>query len=154
MTLPQKPSVNLRYLYVMCNDIPAMKTFYGDLLGMSVQAFMNEAQFGYLAFQGDGMQLMFFRADAKLPVVAEFAGQPGYQGGKLEATSWSIQIPEADFAAAVERLHKAGAKRFAEKPFWAQDSYWSFPVLDPMGNTVEVFATPKEKPAKKEWPGR
>jgi hypothetical protein len=34
---------------------------------------------------------------------------------------------------------------------WLLDCYWSFPVRDPMGNTVEVFAMPAERPEITEW---
>ena len=34
-----------------------------------------------------------------------------------------------------------------------QSSYRGFSVMDTQGNTVEVYTTPKEKPASGDWPG-
>ncbi len=36
-------------------------------------------------------------------------------------------------------------------PTWRQASYWGFTVLDPAGNTVEIYCAVKEKPANNEW---
>ena len=55
-------------------------------------------------------------------------------------------------AKVVELLKKSGAPTWSAKPMWQQDNYWCFPVRDPMGNTVEVFTIPEEKPADTGWP--
>ena len=149
----EKPKVNARFLYLMCNDVAAMKRFYADLLGMKPAGFMDSPQFAYFVVQSEGLQMMWFRADKPLPVATAFASQPGWQGGTLETTSWGILIPEEDFAATVERLKTGGVTCFASAPQWLQDSYWGFPVLDPMGATVEVYSTPREKPKATVWPG-
>lgn len=149
----EPPKVNLRFLFGICNDIGEMKNFYTDLMGMQEVAYMDDDNFGWLAYQCDGFQFMFFRVDNELAVPVEWTCQPGYEGGTLEAISWAIEIPEAEFADRCETLKKAGVKTFSETPEWRQDSYWGFSVLDPMGNTVEVYTRPKEKPESGEWPG-
>jgi len=146
-----KPKVNLRFVFSMCNDIAAMKKFYTDLLGMQGTAFFNEEQFGYLAYKCDGLDFMFFKTHGKVHVKDEWTWQPGYEGGSHDAVSWAIEVPMEDFAATVKRLREASVRAFSGKPEWRQDSYWGYSVMDPMGNTVEVYVSPKEKPENREW---
>ena len=147
-----KPRVNLRFVYNQCNDVKAIKEFYGDILGMKIAAFMDKPEFGWVNIASEGLEFMFFRADNKLEVPTEFAMQPGDGGGPRAATSWSVCIPEQDYRATVEKLRKAGAKAMTQAPTWRQESYWGFTVLDPAGNTVEVYCSVKQKPASTEWP--
>ena len=147
------PKINVRFIFSLCNDIEAMRHFYSDLLGMQEQAFFNEEQFGYISYPCEGVYLMFFYSGEKVPEHTEWAWQPGYEGGNLHVTSWAIEIPEVDFAETVERLKSASVKTFSENPEWRQDSYWGFSVMDPQGNTIEVYTRPKEKPASTTWSG-
>jgi catechol 2,3-dioxygenase-like lactoylglutathione lyase family enzyme len=145
------PKINVRFIFSMCNDIDAMRHFYTDLLEMEEQAYYSTEEFGYLSYPCEGVYLMFFYSGQDAPVFEEWAWQPGYEGGNLHVTSWAIEIPEADFSASVKRLKDAGVKIFSENPEWRQDSYWGFSVADPQGNTIEVYTSPKEKPASIEW---
>ncbi|MFH1232063.1 MAG: VOC family protein [Planctomycetota bacterium] len=150
----EKPLINVRYLFNLCNDVESMRHFYSDLLGMKQQAFMNEKDFGYLCYNGDGVQLMFFYSGKPAPQLNEWAWQPGYDGGTLHVASWAIEIPEDKFAGVVMRLKKDSVKCFKNEPEWRQDNYWGFSVMDPMGNTVEVYTVPKIKPTSKTWTGK
>ena len=147
-----KPRLNVRFLYGFCNDLVAMRRFYSEVVGLKEGSFKDEPQFGWLVYECEGFQFMFFRSDKPLPVSAEFADQPGEDGGTLCAISWSVEVPEADYPAAVGRILSSGARTQAPTPTWRQKSYWGFTVLDPMGNTVEVYSKPKEKPASTTWP--
>lgn len=149
---PGKPKVNIRFIFNVCNDVENMRHFYTDLIGLQQGSFRNDKDWGWLVYKSDGFEMMFFRADRKLQVHEEWAAQPGYEGGTLEVTSWGIHIPEAMFAEVVERVRSAGVKVFKNKPDWPQDCYWGFTVMDPMGNTVELYAEPQEKPTSTEWP--
>ncbi len=146
-TMAKKPRVSLKFLYNQCNDVKAIKEFYGDALGMEIASFMDKPEFGWVNIRSDGLEFMFFRADNKIDVPTEFAFQPGDGGGPRTAASWSVCVPEAEFRATVERLRKSGAKAMTKTPTWRQDSYWGYTVLDPAGNTVEVYCAVKEKPA-------
>jgi len=42
---------------------------------------------------------------------------------------------------------------FNEEPEWRVDNYWGLTVKDPMGNTVEVYTIPKQKPESTTWKG-
>jgi hypothetical protein len=52
-------------------------------------------------------------------------------------------MPEAEFADCYLRLREAGVRAFNEKPEWRRNSYWGYSVMDPMGNTVEVYTFQK-----------
>ncbi|MCX6645250.1 MAG: VOC family protein [bacterium] len=147
------PRVNIRFLFAMCNDIPAMRKFYSDLLGMQEVSYMNDEGFGWLCYQCEGFQFMFFRTHGRIPLIENWTWQPGYEGGGFDALSWAVEIPETEFADYYRRLKDAGVKAFSEKPEWRQGSYWGYSVMDPMGNTVEVYTSPKVKPDSDEWKG-
>lgn len=146
-----KPALNIRFIYSMCNDLEAVRHFYTELVGLEQGSFRDDEEWGWLVYESEGFEMMFFRADKELPVLKDWASQPGYEGGTLEVTSWSIHVPEEMFPAVVERLRSAGVKYFTKNPEWRQDCYWGFTVMDPMGNTVELYTQPKERPKSTEW---
>lgn len=146
------PKVNIRFLYNYCNDLAEIRQFYTDLLGMKETAYNEE--WNYLCYKVEGMDFMFFGSDEEIPVRDKFADQPGWPGGELAIVSWTMDIPEGEYADTIGRLKAAGVTAARENPHWEQDSYWCFPVLDPMGNTVEVTTVPKQKPTVTEWPGK
>jgi catechol 2,3-dioxygenase-like lactoylglutathione lyase family enzyme len=146
------PEINVRFVYNFCNDLGETRRFYTDLLGLNEAGYSEEHR--YLCYQSEGFRLMFFRPDAELEVLAGWADQPGYEGGTSFVTSWSVEVPEAKFADAVERLRVAGVECFSQNPTWCVDSYWGFYVKDPMGRTVEVYTIPKGRPTSTTWPGK
>jgi catechol 2,3-dioxygenase-like lactoylglutathione lyase family enzyme len=145
-----KPAINVRFVMNYCSDLKATRHFYTDLVGLSELSYIYEEDWQWLNYKCDGLEFIFFE-DKSLPVVSEFSEQPGWDGGTLHRTSWSIQVPLEQLAATVKRLREAGVTAKFEKPQWQQDSYWSYPVLDPSGNTVELYSTVKERPASTEW---
>ncbi|MBN2381032.1 VOC family protein [candidate division WOR-3 bacterium] len=150
----EEPAISVKFVYSMCNDIDAMRHFYTDLLGLKEIAFYNDAEqkFGYLSYLCAGdLEFDFFYIGQEVSVHEEWSWQPGYDGGTLPVTSWSVQIPEADFPAVVKRLQEDGVKSFKGNPYWCLDSYWAFPVADPQGYTVEVYCIPASKPASTQW---
>jgi catechol 2,3-dioxygenase-like lactoylglutathione lyase family enzyme len=150
-TVSGGPRASIKFFYVSCSDLLAMRRFYSELLGLHEISFNDDEMGSWLAYQCDGFQFMIMPGETPVPVIEEWGVQPGWEGGTREGVSWSLEVPEANFAATVAKLAEAGAAAFAPKPGWQQDSYWSFPVRDPQGNTVEVFCTVKERPASTEW---
>jgi catechol-2,3-dioxygenase len=146
-----KPEISIRYIYLYCNDLLAMRHFYTDLVGMQESAFRNDEQWAWLCYTCGSFEFMIFPSDKAVAGQGEYSMQPGW-GGTLPTISWSVRIPEDKFAEVVQRLIDDGVPTVAPKPQWAQDSYWSFPVLDPMGNTVELYAETKTRPQNTEWP--
>ena len=144
-----KPKVNLNYIYSYCRDVAAVQRFYA-CLGMQE----GSASEQHLCLDSEGVQLDFFQDEACPPARKTFSAQPGGGGGEDPMVSWSIQLPEADFGSAVAKLQALGVPANMPEPKWLVNSYWAYVVLDPAGNTVEVYMTPKTKPASTEWPGR
>lgn len=150
MSLGDGPEAQIKFLYLMGNDVEAMRRFYTDIVGLKQGPYKKDAYVGYTTGE---LQILIFKYYEPVPANDGFAMQPGWKGGALEVTSWSVSIPHKDLVATIDRLRGAGVRSFFDEPQWQQDSYWGFPVLDPMGNTVEIYATPDEKPESKQWPG-
>lgn len=149
-----KPAVtaNINFIYVSCNDLAAMRHFYGDLLGMTEVSY-REGPEGWLVYQCAGFQFMIFPSGQELPVPEGWGMQPGWEGGSVEGVSWSVDVGADNFRPTVRGLIDDGVESFSPEPIWCQNSYWSFPVRDPMGNTVEVhYYDPEQpKPESTEW---
>ncbi|MHC4930741.1 MAG: VOC family protein [Planctomycetota bacterium] len=141
------PRLNIRFVYGICNDVAAMRAFYSDLLGMEELQFMDEEPFGFLVYQSEGFQLMFFRSmHGELPVPEEWSWQPGDGAGDGAALSWSLLVPEEEFRELTGRVKESACPKQTDQPTWRQDSYWGWTVKDPMGNTVELYTVPAERP--------
>lgn len=142
-----KPKANIRFLYAFCNDVKPMRAFYTELLGMTEVSFMDTEDFGWLAYQCEGMQFMFFRADSELPLETRWADQPGEAPeGAAPLMSFSLEYNEDDFRRLVKQLREADVATARAAPSWRQQSYWGWTVKDPMGNTIELYASPKQQP--------
>lgn len=148
---PAEPAISLKYIYVSCNDMEATRRFYVELLGLQEQSYRNDEEWAWLVCKCQGFELMFFPAEQPRAVPEGWTAQPGWQGGTLDGVSWSVEYPAELFAPLVQRLKDAGAPHFFDKPQWCQDCYWSFPVKDPSGYTVEVYTTPRARPASTIW---
>lgn len=147
----EKPAARLGMVFSYCNDLEAMRRFYTDLIGMAQRGY--SAEYGFLTYTFAGGEMMFFASDEELPVNTEWGDQPGYQGGTLKVTSWAIDVPESLFPEVIKRLNQAGVKSHTDDPEWRFESYWGINVMDPMGNTVELYSIPAEKPASPTWSG-
>ena len=153
MSNDSAPAVNLRFLYAFCNDVEPVRHFYTELLGMQETNFRNSEEMGWVVYQSDGLELMFFRLDKSVQDPGDWAWQPG---GTVEDAvprmSFSILVPWTEYAATVERLQRAEVRTQSPQPVWRQDGYFGLTVADPAGNTVEVCSTPPEKPESTTWP--
>jgi hypothetical protein len=95
---------------------------------------------------------MFFRGHYELPVIDEWTWQPGW-GGDIDGISWSIEYDDETFAEVVDAIKADGNfTLLTDWPEWRVGSYWGFNVLDPMGNTVELYCSPDETPESETWP--
>ncbi len=126
------------FTYLFCDDLSAMKRFYGEVLGLD-QVWDDGRSLAYMI----GDHQLSITADARArPAVGAFAIQPGWIGGTEARTSWSLECDPADFKRVVSAAKHVGATAFRDRPEWV--GYWSFPLLDPMGNTVEVTCAVEE----------
>lgn len=144
-------SRNRFFVYIYCNDLAEMRAFYSGLLGLQ-EIFCQKGPEGGLGYHIGDVQFTIFPASEEQAVDPSWHWQPGWSGGVNRSTSWSIQLGAIqDFRSAVQRLTQAGVSTFYEQPHW--QGYWSFPVKDPVGNTVELTCSPVDEPTSKAWEG-
>ena len=67
--------------------------------------------------------------------VDTWAAQLGWVGGTGAEPSWGFELDADEFARAVHAAVAAGCDTHTGDPEWV--GYWSFPIRDPMGNTIE-----------------
>lgn len=133
-------SASVRFLYLYCNDLATVRHFYTTLLQLE-ESFFAEGK--ALAYRCDRLQFTVFQADRTLPVIEDWARQPGWEGGKQPHISWSVEYGKKAFKRVCARLKEAGVASFHDNPMWV--GYWSYPVRDPMGHTVELTC-PTDEP--------
>jgi len=110
-----------------------MRSFYTDLLQLD-EVFFDENT--SLAYKCDKLQFTIFQVQHNLPEIKGWGIQPGWSGGMHPSTSWSVECGKDTFSPAVKRLQQAGVMSYYYEPQWF--GYWSYPVRDPVGNTVEI----------------
>lgn len=143
-----KPTIHIRFLYRHCNDIPAMRAFYTDGLGMLEVSHRDDEDEGWLVYQSEGLQLIIIRQGTPVEALEDFAAQPGDGGGPSLRSSIGIEFPEATFADVYRRIAATDAPRMSDAPTWRQNCYWGWTVNDPVGETVELYCHPSERPAE------
>lgn len=119
------------YLYVHTADLVASRRFYTETLGLP-EIYADDGVVGY---QVGSMQFSLAEA-AATSGPADWADQLGWDGGTGTTPSWSFEFDAAAFGPVIIRLRGSGAAMWTEEPRWV--GYWSFPVRDPQGWTVEV----------------
>ena len=129
----------VNFIYVFANDLPKMRHFYTDLLGMDECGYFEDDKFGWLCYQMEGFQMMWFRPETEMQIPAKWAAQTGYPEGTEDVGSWSVKIPQANFKEVILKLKEENVPIFKEEPELRQESYMGFTVKDPMGNTVELY---------------
>lgn len=120
-------------IFFWCNDVPQMRSFYSDLLGLK-EIFSGEEAISY---DLNGAQMFFLKSPDLLPEVKEWAAQPGYEVGAALVPSFIVEVPHDRFDEMVTNLKEGGVDSFHPEPteFQRNRQFW---VKDPMGNTVEI----------------
>ncbi|MCB1188163.1 VOC family protein [bacterium] len=147
-----RPQARINFIYLHATDMEAMRAFYRDALGCSEIHYrpIDEHGYGWSVIDMGCFQFMI-HPDKSAVKLEGWSMQPGWDGGTVPGLSWSVVVRNEDLPQVIARLREMGSQAFHEKPQWCQDSYWSFPVQDPMGNTVEVHSIPDERPESTEW---
>lgn len=127
------PTPQVKFVYRYCNDLEATRRFYVDLLGLTHTSVKNGVQGGFVEVDCGGFRLTFLKSTTELPVYTQLSKLPGCEGGEIEQALCSVEYTADDYVAVVDRLRSAGVN--SPQP----DGEWSYPVLDPMGNTIEVY---------------
>ena len=142
------PPPGVKFIYLFCQDLDAMRHFYSQILGLN-EIYFAEGPEASVAYNCDDLQFTIMQNPEAQRAPPGWAWQPGWQAGTSTAVSWSVVLTAETFGRAVQRLLDAGVESYHDQPAWK--FYWSFPVKDPMGNTVEVVWAPEEEPDVKEW---
>lgn len=140
-------NAKFQFLFLMANDLVQIDQFYRKTLEVPVA---GDPVNGWVDVNL-GTHVIYFKGDYDLPVFKEWAWQPGYKGGSGNITSWSIEFPETEFRNLYERIKSSKVEMLNSQPEWRRDSYWGLTIKDPMGNTIELYTTPKQKPDEIEW---
>ena len=132
----------VKFLYVHCQDLSEMRQFYSGLLEFDEIYF--SADEGMVAYNCDGLQFTLVESADVVPLKPDrpavtFARQPGWSGGTGTSMSWSTPYDCEAFTRVVAALQEATVEAVHTEPAWV--GYWSYPVLDPMGTTVEITST-------------
>lgn len=109
-----------------------MKYFYDEILDLD--KIWDEKD--VIAFDIAGHQLsVTYDVNYLLPT-PQFSIQPGWQGGTEPRTSWSLEYETDDYWPIIEKISKKDYLSYYTDPKWL--GYWSYPVLDPMNNPIEL----------------
>ncbi len=138
----------LKFLYVPARDLTSMQRFYSEFLGLE-EIYTSDDQVAYAC---NGFQFSIYSAPDAAPAPDEWATQPGWEGETVPLVSWSVELDEAAFVNAVHAIRLSTSRTLYDKPQWV--GYWSFPVKDPMGNTVEITWPPTKPPRSAGWAER
>ena len=129
----------LNTIFRWCNDVVPMRHFYSDCLGLRETYFRNDAEHGWLTYQIGQVQLVFTRAPEPLPTQTDFAQNPGYGGGTIQAESWVLKVERPSFDAIVQQLQASSYNCYTPEPTVPRAGALQFLALDPMGFTVEAY---------------
>ncbi len=121
------------FLYLHCADLERSRRFHTDLVGLD-QIFLS-ADDGVVGYRVGSLQVTFAVHESPEPSLT-WSRQLGWEGGTGGRPSWGVELGSERFAKAVEALCSAGVERHRDRPVWV--GYWSFPVRDPDGHTLEL----------------
>lgn len=124
------------FLYLHSSDLAVSRRFYTELVGLNEIYFSDTDQ--SVGYQHGTLQLTI-SADPETSTATGWARQLGWEGGTGSRPSWGLELAADAFAAAVRSVVADGAVTWTSEPSWV--GYWSFPVQDPMGQTVELSAS-------------
>lgn len=128
----------LGFTYLFCNDLEKMKWFYSEVLYLELIWDLEDS----IAYKIGDHQLSITLDKSVQNLSKDFAIQPGWEGGTVPRTGWSLECDKKDFKVIIESILSLEITRYYNKPKW--NGYWSFPILDPMNNTIEITCIEKD----------
>ena len=127
----------LGFTYMFSNDMVKMKWFYTEILHLNLIWDSTNS----IAFKiGEHQLSIDFNQDFN-PLSSNFSIQPGWEGGTEPRTGWSLECDKEDFNEIYYSVISNEIPKYYNEPKWK--GYWSFPILDPMNNTIEITCTEK-----------
>ena len=141
-------SPGLKFIYVPARDLTSMQRFYGEFLGLTEIHADDDA----VSYDCHGLQFTIYVAPNVADAPEEWATQPGWTGDTTPLISWSVELNQEAFVRAIHAIRLSTQRSLHDRPQWV--GYWSFPVKDPMGNTVEITWPPGRPPKSTAWQER
>ncbi len=132
------------FLYLHSLDLESARSFYSKVLGLEEIAYSAEEGEGTVGYRVGALQITISTHAAAVPVDG-WARQLGWEGGSSPTPSWGVELPPDEFRRAVVAAKAADVEALHPEPVWV--GYWSFPMRDPMGYTVEIST-----PERDAWP--
>lgn len=130
------------FLYLHCSDLNLGRDFYSNVVGLHEIFYSPEDEIvGYRA----GELQITLSAHSEAARSSGWARQLGWAGGESASPSWGFECGASEFQRAVAAATVHAVETFYDEPRWV--GYWSFPVQDPMRNTVEIST-----PDRTAWP--
>ncbi|MBU9712313.1 VOC family protein [Evansella tamaricis] len=130
----------LGFTYIFCNDLERMKWFYTKILHLNLIWDSKTS----IAFKiGEHQLSIEFNENFNI-LSSKFSNQPGWEGGTEPRTGWSLECDKEDFIEIVNSAIMNEIPAYYNEPNWK--GYWSFPILDPMNNTIEITCTAEDIP--------
>jgi catechol 2,3-dioxygenase-like lactoylglutathione lyase family enzyme len=130
-----KMAKQLGFTYMFCNNLERMKWFYTEILHLNLIWESTTS----IAFKIGQHQLSIDFHEDFDPLTPAFSIQPGWEGGTVPRIGWSIECDKENFNEIVRSVIHHGITSYFNEPEWK--GYWSFPILDPMNNTIEITCT-------------
>lgn len=94
----------------------------------------------YLVYQSGNIQIMWLENSEPQPINEDWSVQPGYLSGPAEYNSYAIYYSENKFISIVKKLKQSKIKMLKNQSELRQNKdYWGFTIMDPMGNTIELY---------------
>jgi hypothetical protein len=125
------------FIFNICNDVDKMRFFYTELLGFQELGYKKGA---FVDYKFKETTIMF---SAKEDIFSDMKSYSDRHQNGSEPISWSIEVEEDLFPELLNKLCKSGVKTLQKVPAWNHDGFWSFSVLDPMGNNIQIYMEPK-----------
>lgn len=131
-----KSQIYINTIFRWCNDVDPIRHFYTDLLGLEETYYRNDEEHGWLTYKIGDTQLVFTRASSPLPVEAEWAKAPAYQGGTKELESWVMAVNKDNYQTIVQGIKASDALIYDGE---LEREELLLMVKDPMGFTIELW---------------
>jgi glyoxylase I family protein len=136
--------LKLHHLNFATKNVPAMDTFYRDVLDMQTIPGMGKTRIKDQGYPGD----VAFVSDGAMQMhIAEKDMDIGFRTGKAvnPVDRGHIAFRTDDIAAFKKRLDAKGVK-YADFGDWAMTGWMQIFFYDPDGNVVEVHQAPADAP--------
>ncbi len=136
--------LKLHHLNFATKNVPAMDTFYRDVLDMQTIPGMGRTRIKDQGYPGD----VAFISDGAMQLhIAEKDMNIGFRTGKAvnPVDRGHIAFRTDDIAAFKKRLDAKGVK-YADFGDWAMTGWMQIFLYDPDGNVVEVHQAPADAP--------